>query len=127
MAETLEELVLHIKASIPQPKALIDLKPHEKGKFVTYKWNSREFLVKLNMEVMELKSSKLFITGSSRLMQSALLSRNKNEKVLQTVIETLHQSEEMMKSTYKREQGLSLLQSVKKTLERMVPKTKTIT
>ena len=119
MVETLEELILSIRQSIPQPKALVDLKAHDKGKFATYKWNSREFLVKQNFEVMEIKNGKLFITGSSMLMQTALLSRNKNEKALKTVVETLHQSEEMINNSYKREQGLQLLGNVKRILKQL--------
>ncbi len=119
MVENLEELIVHIRQSVPQPKALVDLKAHEKGKFATYKWNSREFLVKQNLEVMEIKSGRVFITGSSMLMQSALLSRNKNEKALKSVVETLHRSEEMINNSFKRDQGLQLLRNVKKTLERL--------
>lgn len=119
MVETLEDLILAIRQSIPQPKALVDLKTNDKGKFATYKWNSREFLVKQNFEVMEIKSGKVFITGSSMLMQTALLSRNKNEKALKTVVETLHQSEEMINNSFKREQGLQLLGTVKRILKQL--------
>jgi hypothetical protein len=121
----IEELLKHVKRWTPQPKALIELKGHEKGNYVSFRWNSKEFIVKTNLEVMEMKNkTKLFITASSQLMQAALLSGNKspNEKKLEMVIASIEEIEGMLRDVSKHAKGIKQLQSVKKTMANMIPK-----
>jgi hypothetical protein len=121
----LEELLKHIKRWSPQPKALLELKGNEKGNYASFRWNSKEFIVKTNMDVMEMKDkTKLFITASSQLMQAALLSGNKspNEKKLEMVIESIEEIEKMLRDVSKHAKGIKQLQSVKKTMFNMIPK-----
>ncbi len=120
MAANLDELVQYIRETLPQPKQIVHLRTNDQAGVVSFGWNGRDFVVKPTMEVYELKNEHVFITGSSMLMQLALLLRNKNEKTLAAVVGTLQQAEDMISNPMNRKKGLSLLQAVKATLKRLV-------
>lgn len=120
MPDTLEELTQYIRETLPQPKSILHMRPMTEAGAVSFAWNGREFVVKNSLQALEIKNDKLFITGASMLMQLALVKRNKNEKVLGAVVENLRQAEEMINNPLRREQGLSLLGTVKSSLKRLV-------
>lgn len=119
MITNLDELIFYLKKTLPQPKAIQQLKSNEEGSFVTFQWNSRNFLVRQNLQVLEIKSGRVFITGASTLMQSTLMVKNHNQKAIEGIVEDLGQAEEMINGSYRKDQGLRLLDGVKKTLARL--------
>lgn len=118
--QTLQELTDYIRKTLPQSGAIANMNPNEQAGIVEFAWQSRKFVVKRSLEVMELKDKHLFITGASMLMQAAFMKKNSNEKVLEVVVNTLQQVEEIVRRD--REKGLALLQSVKGTLGRLAGK-----
>lgn len=54
------------------------------------------------------------------LMQSALMKADKNERVIEALIDVLRQAEELFKDQQQRESGLKLLQTAKGTLKKLV-------
>ena len=119
MIKDLDELIQYLRRTLPQPKAIQNLKANEQGSYVTFQWNSRSFLVRQNLQVLEVKSGKVFITGASTLMQSALLVKNHHSKAIEGIVQDLQQAEEMITGSYRRDQGLRLVDGVKKTLARL--------
>ena len=120
MPDTLEELTQYIRETLPQPKSILHMRPMTEAGAVSFAWNGREFVVKNSLQALEIKNDKLFITGASMLMQLALVKRNKNEKVLGAVVENLRQAEELLNNPLRREQGLTLLGTVKSSLKRLI-------
>ena len=100
-------------------KSILHIKPSEEGKYVTFVWNGRTFLVRQNLQVFEVNGTKVFITGASSLMQSALVVKNYHQKTIEGMMETLGEVEGMVGSVYQRERGMQMLETVKKTLAKM--------
>jgi hypothetical protein len=119
MDPKLEELAQYIRQTLPQAKSITRLQINEQARIVTFTWHAREFIVKPTYEVLELKGNNLFITGASMLIQAAFTKKDKNEKVLTAIGETLLQVEEMA-SKHQTERALTLLETVKQTLQRLI-------
>mgnify|MGYP001599082490 CR=1 FL=1 len=120
MSLTLEELAIHIRQTLPTPRAIshLELKPGLEA--ITFNWQRRHFFVRNTMQVLELKGDKLFITGASMLAQLVLMKRSRQDSVLETVVTTLREVEEMLSSPGRMESGLKLLAVVKASLARLV-------
>lgn len=119
MDPKLEELAQYIRATLPQAKAISHLNINEQARIVTFTWHARQFIVKTSYEVLELKGTTLFITGASMLIQAAFTKKDKNEKVLTAVGETLEQVMDMT-NKHQTEKALSLLDIVKQTLQKLI-------
>jgi hypothetical protein len=119
MITDLDELIQHLKHTLPQPKAILHIKPSDEGKYITFVWNGRTFLVRQNLQVFEVKGTKVFITGASSLMQSALVVKNYHQKSIEGMMETLGEVEGMVGTVYQRERGLQMLDALKKTLAKL--------
>jgi mevalonate kinase len=118
MDEKLEELIQYIRKTIPQPKAILHLTKDPKAGIVTFTWHARKFIVKPTLEVMELRGTKLYVTGSSMLMHAAFTKSDKNEKVLSALDGTLKEVEEFV-AHHQVEKAMELLAVAKKTLEKL--------
>jgi hypothetical protein len=119
MEQKLEELVQYLYQTLPQAKTITQLQKDGKAGIVIFSWNSHRFIVKPSLEVLELKATNLFITGASMLMQAALTKRDKDNKVLAAVDETLRQSEDFLVH-HQTQKGLELLMAVKRTVEKII-------
>ena len=119
-APTLEDLTLHIRKVLPEPKALAHMQTNAQAGVVEFNWHSRHFVVRPTMEVYELKGKTLLITGISMLIQAALQTKDRNTKIIEAVVESLQAAEENMRTN--RERGYSLLAEVKKILSRLAGK-----
>ena len=118
--QNLTELTDYVRKTLPQSNSISNYKANEQANVIEFAWQSRNFVVKPSLEVMEMKGKSLFITGASMLMQTAFMKRTSNEKVIETLVNTLQQIEEVVRRD--REGGLKLLQSVKQTLGRLAGK-----
>lgn len=118
--QNLTELTEYIRKTLPQSNSISHFKANDQAGVIEFAWQSRNFVVKPSLEVMEMKGKSLFITGASMLMQTAFMKRNSNEKVIDTVVNTLQQIEDLVRRD--RERGLQMLQSVKQTLGRLAGK-----
>jgi hypothetical protein len=119
--EALEELALYIRQTLPQPRAIQKLEMMHKLEAVRFHWQGREFLVRKNMDVLELKGGEnLYVTGTSILIQNVLTKRSKNEKVLNAIEEILKEAEEMINSKFKADAGLKLLETAKTSLIKLL-------
>ena len=83
-----------------------------------FDWQSRKFAVKKSLQVFEMKGPKLYKTGASTLLQANLEARAENQMVIANIVEKLQQAEKLVESDSN--QGLSLLQSVKQTMEKIL-------
>lgn len=119
-SQQLEELAQYIRATLPQPRTILDLQIKDPPGVVNFNWQGRDFMVKPPYEVLEVKGEKLFITGASTLMQLVLMKKNRNEKVVEAVLGTLAQAEDLIGNPLNREKGLALLGSVKQTLQKLI-------
>jgi hypothetical protein len=122
MPETLEELTVYLRETLPQPKAISHLKPLAEAGAMRFMWNGREFVVKPTLQTMEIKDNKLLLTGASTLMQLVLMGKTRNERVLGAVVENIRQAEEMINNPATRSRGLTLLATVKATLKSLMPR-----
>jgi len=120
MPQTLEELTLYIRQTIPQPKSILHLKPVAEADAVRFVWNGREFLVRTSLQTLEIKNNNLFVTGSSMLMQIALTGKTRIEKVLGAVVENIQRAEEFVGIPADRAKGITLLSGVKQTLRKLI-------
>lgn len=119
MIKDLEELIQYVKRTIPQSKTIQNLKSSEEGDYVSFLWKSRNFLIRKNLQVFEVKSGRVFITGASTLMQSTLVVQNHNQKTIEGIVENLQEAEHMLKGALRKEQGLRVLDGIKRTLARL--------
>jgi hypothetical protein len=122
MFATLDELVNYLQQTLPQAKSIANLKIDERVGIITFAWNGHSFAIKKTLETFELKAEKVFLTGASILMQSALMKRSKNEKVIESVIDAIQQAEDLIMSKQEQENGLKLLGAVKGTLNKLAGK-----
>jgi hypothetical protein len=115
-----KKLLDHIRQTIPQPKAMLHIKPREDTGIVEFTWNARHFVVKTTLQVFELKGSTILITGASMLMQATLQTRDRHGRVIEAIIELLQAAEE---NAYQNPaKSFPLLAQVKTTLTRLVGK-----
>jgi hypothetical protein len=118
--ENLEELEQYIRTTLPEARSIQHLKRNE-GKFIDFFWHQRHFAVRPNLDVFEIKDRKgLFITGASQLIQASLLVKDKNQRVIAAIAETMQRAEDVIRTN--REQGLALIASCKNTLSRLIKK-----
>ena len=99
---------------------MTNLRTNAQAGVVEFTWHARHFVVKPTLDVFELKGQTLLITGASMLISAALRTKDKNTKIVEAVIETLHAAEENMRASPDR--GLSLLTEVKKILGKLAGK-----
>ncbi|MBI2947239.1 MAG: hypothetical protein HYY23_06305 [Verrucomicrobia bacterium] len=119
-AQELDELTQHIRKILPDQKAMSNLRTNPQANVVEFTWHARHFVVRPTLDVFELKGQTLLITGASMLIQAALRTKDKNTKVIEAVIETLHAAEDNMRGNPDR--GLALLSEIKKTLSKLAGK-----
>lgn len=119
---TLQELTQYIRETVPQAKAIAHLQIRESMDAVTFGWQGRDFLVKPSMQVLEMKNNNLYITGASMLLQSVLLKRDSNQKVIESILEVLYQVEDLILVKHQTEAGLKLLTNAKATMRRLAGK-----
>ena len=117
---TLQELAEYIRKTLPQASTIANLSANEQAGVVEFAWQSRHFVVRTSLEVMEKKDKNLYITGASMLMQAAFMTRNANQKVIEGIVNTLQQVEDTVKRDQPR--GLSLLQAAKQSVARLAGK-----
>ena len=122
MIATLEELTRYVRETVPQAKTISHLRPIEEADAVTFRWRGRDFVVKRSLEVLEMKGKKLYVTGASMLMQLVLTNKSRNEKVLETIVKTLAESEAAIMERHRTEDGLRLLEMAKASLARLAGK-----
>ncbi len=120
MIETLDQLAQYVRQTVPQPKAILNLNMKEQLDAVTFVWHAREFMVKKALEVLELKGQNLYVTGATRLMQSALMTTGRSEIVLEGVLDSIRQAENLIEDDQQKESGLKLLETIKSTLRKLV-------
>ena len=116
----LAEIVQHIKRILPDQKSLTHLHANEESNFVEFVWHSRHFVVRPNLEALELKGKTLMITGASQLMQAALRTKDRNAKIVAAILETLTAAEENMRAHP--DKAYALLKQVKTTMQRLAGK-----
>jgi hypothetical protein len=119
MDEKLEELAQYITRTLPQSKAINHLQKDVKAGVVKFDWNSQKFMVKPSLEVLELRGANLYITAASMLMQAALMTYDKNSKVLTVLDATIGQAEEFFVN-HQTEKAFEVLKTVKQTMGRII-------
>ncbi|MBI2950187.1 MAG: hypothetical protein HYY23_21335 [Verrucomicrobia bacterium] len=119
MASTtaLDELVQYIRRVLPAPRHLTRLEQNPLAGIVEVTWHSRNFAVTPKLEVVELKGRTLVCTGASMLLQTALRTKERNNRMITGIIETMRMAEDSMR--YNPERGFTLLEDVKGTLVKM--------
>lgn len=122
MIQTLPELAVYIRQTVPDPKSILNMKANEKLGAVMFIWHGVEFLVKTSMHVFEVRGYNLYITGISTLLQVVLMRRNQNEKVLESALDTINEAEDLIRVKNQGQAGIRLLSSVRDTLGKMVGK-----
>jgi hypothetical protein len=120
MIQSLQELIQYVRQTVPDPKAILNLKIKEKTGAVMFIWHGVEFLVKPTMQVFEMRGYNLYITGISTLLQVVLMRRSQNEKVFETALQTIQEAEDLIRVKNQTQQGVQLLASVRETLGRLV-------
>ena len=121
MFEKLDDLAQHVRETVPQSKAITHFEVKEPLQAVTFKWNGMEFLVRMSLEVFQVKEKRIYITAGSMLMQAALLSASRIDRVLAGSVDSLDQAMDLLKKS-EVTKAMMLVEPVKKVLQRLVPK-----
>ncbi|MDA1275051.1 MAG: hypothetical protein O2960_13535 [Verrucomicrobia bacterium] len=116
---SLEALGVRIRQTVPEPNDVSELKLNHGAELVTFAWKGRHFLVRKSLEVFELKNRRIFITGSSQLMQSVLKNQNKIQKIVPIATDMLLKSEALLRHS-KPHSALEVLQPLKRTLTHLL-------
>jgi hypothetical protein len=116
----LNDLSLHIRHSLPDAKAILNLKVLQQLGVVTFYWHGVEFLVRPSLQVLELRGKNVYITGLSTLLQLILARKTQQEKMVDSVIARINQVEDIIQSNKETESAVRVLGSAKETLNRMV-------
>lgn len=120
MSLTLEELAKHIIQTFPSPRAITHLEQKPTWEAITFHWQGRRFVVRTSLQVLEMRGNRVFITGASMLAQSVLVTKTKQTNVLDSVVKTLHEAEELLVNRLRMESGLKLLTIVKASLAKLL-------
>lgn len=116
--QSLDELEQYLQVVMPQWKSVQHLRKNVQAGFIDFKWNGHHFAVRPTLEAFEVKDNKLFITGGSLLLTTALATRTGNESKIAAIADTIFKAEELMRA--RTEEGLSLIASVKRTIQNMI-------
>ncbi|MBI4663678.1 MAG: hypothetical protein HY735_33165 [Verrucomicrobia bacterium] len=119
MIETLEQLTEHVRKHLVPASAISGWKTFEKHGFVSFRWYERDFVVKRSLEVFEVKGQNLLATGASMLMQSALSSAEKDKRVVEAIVNSIVQAEDLISDTQQRDSGFKQLENVKAILRKL--------
>lgn len=121
MPKSLDELLLFVRETVPQPKSIQRLQPLEKADAVRFVWSGREFVViRSPLQALEIKSNRLFVTGASLLIQWVLKRRTNHEEVLGTVLDNLQQVEQCVKYSNRSDKGFKLLLDARASLKKLI-------
>lgn len=116
----LTTLANHIREALPDSKSIVNLKVQSQLGVVTFYWHGVEFLVKPNLQVLELRGNNVYITGLSTLLQLILARRTQHERIVESVLARINQVEDMIQSKEQAASAVRVLGSVKDTLLKMV-------
>lgn len=116
MNSTFDDLIIHIRRAIPQPRIIRNLQVHEGSGYISFAWKDKEFGVKLTLDVFEIRNRRIFITGASMLLSAELKKKENNEKRFTEAAESLFQAESAFRNPEYADSGFELLELVKKTL-----------
>lgn len=116
-----ENLISFLRQAIPNPGAISKLNFNQAAGYVTFSWFGREFLVNKSKQVFELKGQKIFITGYSMLMQSALSGPESIQNRVKRIMEALAEVEDLIRMKHRVETGLTQLNMVKRRILELVP------
>ncbi len=122
MIENLADLARYIRENLPRSIKLEELRVDESADAVLFRWEKREYIVKRYLKVFEVKYNRIYITGYSLLVQSALTAEFRNEKVIEAVMETINQAQNLINEKNKTKSGLELLKAIKATLVKLTGK-----
>ena len=120
MSLNLEELATHIVQTFPSPRAITHLEQKPNWEAITFHWQGRRFVVRTSLQVLEMRRDRVFITGASMLAQSVLVTKTKQANVLESVVKTLREAEELIGNPLRVETGLKLLTAVKSSLRKLI-------
>ena len=119
MIDTCETLAAHVRESLTPSSGLTGLKAHETHGFVSFRWYDRDFVVKKSMEVFEVKGQNLFVTGGSILLQAVLAKADYDPKIVETLVSSIRQVEDLIADDDQRDSGFKLLSTVRDTLKKL--------
>ncbi|KKU67181.1 MAG: hypothetical protein UX89_C0017G0006 [Parcubacteria group bacterium GW2011_GWA2_47_16] len=119
----LEQLAALVQRTMPKP-GISGLKKDADAGVVIFTFQSREFVVKptssSRLEIFELKGTKLFITGASRLAQ-VIIDGDRNRGVtLAEVIKSIEEAEGAFQNPQTSAGGFKLLAAVKVVIQRII-------
>ncbi len=119
MIDNCETLAAHVRDSLIPSSGITGLKAHESHGFVSFRWYDRDFVVKKSMEVFEVKGQNLFVTGGSILLQAVLAKADNDTKIVETIVSSIRQVEDLIADDDQRDSGFKLLGTVRDTLKRL--------
>ena len=119
MIETCERLSQYVRHNLGSPNAIALMKVYEQHGFVSFRWYERDFVVKRTLEVFEVKGENLLVTGASMLMQVILTKAETNKNVVEVIVNSIHQAEDLIADDQQRNSGFELLATVKATLRKL--------
>lgn len=119
MIETCERLSQYVRHNLGSPKAIALMKVNEQYGFVSFRWYDRDFVVKRTLEVFEVKGQNLLITGASMLLQMILTKAETEGNVVEGIVNSIHQAQDLIADDRQRDSGFKLLGTVKTTLRKL--------
>jgi hypothetical protein len=120
MTSNLDELAQYIRQTIPQPRAILQLKPKPMAGGVTFIWHGVEFFVKPSLHVLEIRGHSLYITGLSTLLQTVFMKTSQSEEKFGSLLDALGQAENLVRGQNQSRAAAQVISSVRQNLQKMV-------
>jgi hypothetical protein len=119
MISSLDDLVRYIRATLPYPQSILQLKPNVSAGGVTFLWLGTEFFVKPTLHCLEVRGNSLYVTGLSTLLQSVLMNADQSGRRLDGIVDSLSQAEDQVRVHHQPRAAAQILASVRQVLTRM--------
>jgi hypothetical protein len=119
MIQNLNQLVDHIRKTMPFPKALMNLQMKEQIGGVVFYWQGVEFLVKISLQAFEVRGNNLYITGLSTLLQLVLVRGGQEEQRIQSMLDALSNAEELVRVNNQPVRAAERVRAVRESLAHM--------
>jgi hypothetical protein len=120
MVSTLQDLPGYIRATLPYPQAILQLRVNSSAGGVTFIWHGVEFFVKPSFQVLELRGNSLFLTGLSTLLQSVLMSSDQRGRRMEAALEIVTHAEDQVRVQSQPRAAAQTLAEARKLLEKVL-------
>lgn len=117
---SLDELISLIRATIPHPESIRDVRYQPVLDGLTFEWFGYKFFARNNGEVFELRGRTLYVTGNSLLLQSLIQFLSDRQIALEQLSSALNNIEGQLSKAKHHDLSQRALSQARASLTRLV-------